>query len=159
MSKQGYYEGDDTHPEGEYDPDGQYVTSNDPHPRYLGGRSPYYWVCAHANNQHELGAEITSDPSQTSFYRALMLSKGTVSVLDASAICYDRIWCVYELFVSLQRPQAAAVLDVPQTNRVVRRARNNDITPVLQAGWKLVVNFNCIFFLFLRKVLGFGNIQ
>ena len=71
-----------------------------PHPLYL-GRSPRYWVCAHANNQHDLTAEISDDLMQTSFYRAMRLAQGTLSVIDASAGCFDRIWCVYELYQSL----------------------------------------------------------
>lgn len=58
-------------------------------------------MCAHANNQHDLTAEISDDLSQTSFYRAMRLARGTVSVIDSSAGCFDRIWCVYELYQSL----------------------------------------------------------
>ena len=64
-----------------------------PHPGYVGeGVSPRYWVCAHANNQHELGLEISNDPRQTSFFRAMGLARGTVSVLDRGAITFSRIW-------------------------------------------------------------------
>ena len=50
---------------------------------YLGeNRSARYWICAYANNQWRLDEEITQDLEQTSFYRAIKLSRGTVSVLD-----------------------------------------------------------------------------
>ena len=74
---------------------------NEPHPLYLGGRSPRYWVCAHANNQHDLASEIVDDLSQTSFARAMKIAKGTVSVVDQGGGSFGRIWCVFELFKSL----------------------------------------------------------
>ena len=42
-----------------------------PHPLYLGGSSPRYWVCAFANRQYDLASEMPADQSleQTSFYR------------------------------------------------------------------------------------------
>jgi hypothetical protein len=36
----------------------------------------------------------------------MQLSKGTVSVIDDKAICFSRIWCVYELFQSLTNEAA-----------------------------------------------------
>ena len=51
-----------------------------------------YWVCAYANNQWDLAGALTSDPSQTSFFNAIKLSIGTVTVLDQDAITYSRIW-------------------------------------------------------------------
>ena len=72
-----------------------------PHPLYLGGRSPRYWVCAHANNQHKLAGEIVDDVTKSSFARAMAISNGTVSVVDSKAGYFERIWCVFELYVSL----------------------------------------------------------
>jgi hypothetical protein len=63
----------------------------DPHPLYLGGRSPQYWVCAFGNNQHDLVSEIVDDLQQTSFARAMRLARGTVSILDSAAACFGRI--------------------------------------------------------------------
>ena len=68
-----------------------------PHPLYLGGRPPHYWVCAYANNQWTLASELVEDLAETSFARAMRISMGTVSVVDRSAGCFGRIWCVYEL--------------------------------------------------------------
>eukprot|EP00658_Telonema_sp_P-2_P010470 TRINITY_DN13949_c0_g1_i5.p1 TRINITY_DN13949_c0_g1~~TRINITY_DN13949_c0_g1_i5.p1 ORF type:complete len:435 (-),score=75.46 TRINITY_DN13949_c0_g1_i5:331-1635(-) len=74
------------------------------HPGYLGkGIAVNYWVCAYALNQHRLGDEIGSTRlEETPFYRALTMSRGTVSVLDSNGVCWSRIWCVYELYLSLR---------------------------------------------------------
>lgn len=55
-----------------------------------------YWVCAYANNQFELGAELGSDPSASSFYRAMALSQGVLMILDPKATPFTRIWCAFE---------------------------------------------------------------
>ena len=60
--------------------------------RKLDGKSTRYWVCAHANNQHKLDGEISDDLTQTSFFRAMRLAWGTVSVVDRGAVSYSRIW-------------------------------------------------------------------
>ena len=61
-----------------------------------------YWVCAYANNQWRLSEEIAaSSLEQTSFYRALRLSIGALSILDKDGQCYQRVWCGYEIYVAL----------------------------------------------------------
>eukprot|EP00747_Dinoflagellata_sp_TGD_P137714 gnl/TRDRNA2_/TRDRNA2_175723_c3_seq4.p1 gnl/TRDRNA2_/TRDRNA2_175723_c3~~gnl/TRDRNA2_/TRDRNA2_175723_c3_seq4.p1 ORF type:complete len:490 (+),score=68.68 gnl/TRDRNA2_/TRDRNA2_175723_c3_seq4:109-1578(+) len=70
-----------------------------------------YWVCAYANRQWALGAEVTADPTQTSFYQAMLVAKsrggGILLVLDAEvkdkedhisgpATPFTRIWCAFE---------------------------------------------------------------
>jgi len=60
-----------------------------------------YWVCAYANNQWVLGGDVSADPAQSSFRRAMDKVEGTVTVLDAKATTYTRVWCVYEIYVSL----------------------------------------------------------
>ncbi|CAE7779898.1 FBL4, partial [Symbiodinium sp. KB8] len=40
--------------------------------------STSYWICAYANNQHELEQEISDDPCKTSFYKAMKLCCGVV---------------------------------------------------------------------------------
>lgn len=60
-----------------------------------------YWVCAYANNQWELSQELAMDPEQSSFRKAMNLSCGTVSILDAESVCYRRVWCCYEVWVTL----------------------------------------------------------
>jgi len=64
----------------------------------------FYWVCAYANNHWALGSDVSADPGQTSFRRALAIAVGTLSVLDASSEAYKRIWCGYEVFVTLTAP-------------------------------------------------------
>ena len=34
----------------------------------------------YANNQHKIGSEISSDPKETSFYKAMQLSQGVLIV-------------------------------------------------------------------------------
>ena len=62
-----------------------------------------YWVCAHANNQHDIESEIVEDVRQSAFFRAMTKpsTKGTVTVVDHGGITFSRIWCVFELYVSL----------------------------------------------------------
>ena len=34
-----------------------------------------YWVCAYANNQHDLGSEIPTDPKESAFFKAMQLAE------------------------------------------------------------------------------------
>ena len=61
-----------------------------------------YWVCAYANNQWKLGEELVDDLEQTSFRKALNAAEGTVTVLDSGSMSFTRVWCCYEVFVSLK---------------------------------------------------------
>ena len=63
--------------------------------RGLGATDPY-WICAYANNQHVLDEEISEDPCQTSFYRAMKLCCGVLLILDINATAMTRIWCCFE---------------------------------------------------------------
>ena len=57
---------------------------------------PYLWsqVCAHANNQHRLDEEISGGSlAETSFAKAMVLSRGTLSVVDMNGKSWSRIWC------------------------------------------------------------------
>ena len=61
-----------------------------------------YWVCAYANNQHALEDDVTTDPAQSAFVKAIKLAEGRVlSVLDEGGVCYTRIWCILELHRAL----------------------------------------------------------
>ena len=53
-------------------------------------------MCAYANNQHQLGKDIGSDPRGSSFYQALLLCDGVLVVLDEKATPFTRIWCAFE---------------------------------------------------------------
>lgn len=72
------------------------------HHRKLAETVPY-WVCAYANNQWQLNDELGRTPSTSSFRKALDVSHGTLSILDNSATVYTRIWCDYEVFVTLDK--------------------------------------------------------
>lgn len=60
-----------------------------------------WWVCAYANNQHELGKDLTQDPRSTSFFRAMSLCDGLLLILDQHATPFLRIWCCFEQSVAL----------------------------------------------------------
>jgi len=82
------------------------------------GPKTAYWVCAYANRQHNLGAEISSDLTQTSFYQALLLSAGILLVLDEEtpnsgpATPFTRIWCVFEQYTSVVTRTGKMLLDI-----------------------------------------------
>ncbi|CAE7470307.1 TTLL3A [Symbiodinium sp. CCMP2592] len=75
----------------------------------LGLDAPY-WVCAYANDQHELGSALGTDPKASSFFRALMGEecRGVLLILNRprpgnipAGVPFTRIWCVFEQFVAL----------------------------------------------------------
>ena len=55
-----------------------------------------YWVCAYANNQFELGKDLSNDPRESSFFRAMQLAVGVLLVLDPEATTFTRVWCAFE---------------------------------------------------------------
>ena len=60
------------------------------------------WICAHANNQHRLEDDITVDPRDSGFEKAMKVSRGrTVTILDKDGIVFTRVWCVFKLFMTL----------------------------------------------------------
>lgn len=69
--------------------------------RELDSRLASYWICAYANNQHDLTADLAFDPRETSFFKALQLSVGLLLVLDQEATACSRIWCCFEISVAL----------------------------------------------------------
>jgi len=62
-------------------------------------KHPAYWICAYSNNQHALDSDVTRDPADSSFYRAMQNTRGVVMVLDSDATCFKRIWCAYEMSI------------------------------------------------------------
>ena len=64
-----------------------------------------YWVCAYANNQHDLASVNAPTLEETSFYKALKLAEGTVSILDRDGMCFKRVWCSYECFITLTQTE------------------------------------------------------
>ena len=55
-----------------------------------------YWVCAYANNQHDLSELDVKDPRDTPFFKAMQLCDGVLVILDKDAIVFTRIWCGFE---------------------------------------------------------------
>ena len=53
-NKKGWYEGEQWGCE-----HGENTKCKKPHPGYLGGRSPLYWICAHANNRKSHNASLS----------------------------------------------------------------------------------------------------
>ncbi len=45
-----------------------------------------YWVCAYANRQHDLGADLGSDPSKSSFNVAMKMAGGVFLVIDPKVV-------------------------------------------------------------------------
>lgn len=60
-----------------------------------------YWVCAYANRQHSLEAELSSDPKESSFFKALQLVEGMLIILDTNATPFTRLWCAFEAYTAL----------------------------------------------------------
>ena len=62
-----------------------------------------YWVCAYANNQHDLSAIQDPNPANSSFVKAIELAEGRViSVIDEGGVTYSRIWCDLEIHLALR---------------------------------------------------------
>ncbi|CAL1139170.1 unnamed protein product [Cladocopium goreaui] len=76
-----------------------------------------YWVCAYANNQHQLENEICNNPRKTSFYRAIQLCAGVLLVLDENATPFTRIWCCFEESIAVEERNKGnpLLLDVAAT--------------------------------------------
>ncbi|CAE8595918.1 unnamed protein product, partial [Polarella glacialis] len=74
--------------------------------RCLSRDSPY-WVCAYANRQHSLDDELSADPTETSFCKAMNVSEGLLLILDQQqeftgpATPFSRVWCAFELWTTL----------------------------------------------------------
>jgi len=60
------------------------------------------WVCAYGNNQWDL-ADITEDPKDSGFTKAMRIAQGrTITVLDKEGVVFSRVWCIYELHLTLR---------------------------------------------------------
>ena len=80
------------------------TNSSDEHDRRGGGMTidTPVWVCAYANNQHRLEDDITVDPRDSGFAKAMEVSKGrTITILDKEGVVFTRVWCVFELDMTL----------------------------------------------------------
>ena len=64
------------------------------------------WICAFANNQHDLKAAITADPSESGFAKAMEVADyRTLSILDEKGEVFTRVWCILELDLTLIKVQ------------------------------------------------------
>jgi len=53
------------------------------------------WICTFANNQHDLEAVITMDPSESGFAKAMEVTNyRTLSILDKDGDAFKRVWCI-----------------------------------------------------------------
>lgn len=68
-----------------------------------------YWVCAYANRQHYLVEDVCADPRQTSFFKAMLLAKGVLLILDTvgPATPFRRVWCAFEEAVLMLGDESA----------------------------------------------------
>jgi hypothetical protein len=63
-----------------------------------------YWICAYSLNQHRLHAEIGNSIEESPFYKAMRATEGTLVIDSPKAQVFTRIWCVYEMWLSLVAP-------------------------------------------------------
>lgn len=78
-----------------------------------------FWVCAYANNQHHLEADVGEHPRRSSFYRAMQRCEGVVLLLDDQATPFLRIWCCFEEAIAVEKRNAnerRLLLDVCATD-------------------------------------------
>ena len=81
----------------------------------------FYWVCAYANNQHNVDDDIPDNPRKSSFYFALKSCEGVILVLDTKATAFGRVWCCFEESIAIEEQQTsspdqmALLLDVGAT--------------------------------------------
>lgn len=85
----------------DYDEEGYLSIPEYPHYDGVDGDDAKLWVCAYANRQWSLSSDVTDDPSETSFHNAIRMSKGTIALLDKDGKYFSRVWCDYEIYVSL----------------------------------------------------------
>ena len=76
-----------------------------------------YWICAYANNQHELATEINSSPVESAFMKAIMSSNGTLIMMDHDASSLSRIWCDFEVFMTIMNGQSMDIVALDEDDR------------------------------------------
>jgi len=64
------------------------------------------WICAFANNQHDLQNAIPEDISETGFSKAMEVANyRTLFILDKDGNAFSRIWCLLEIYLTLIQVQ------------------------------------------------------
>ena len=68
------------------------------------------WICSFANNQHSLESDVKDDPTDTSFAKAMKIANfRVISILDVKKQVYTRLWCMYELYLTLLLPREQGI--------------------------------------------------
>lgn len=72
-----------------------------------------YWICAFAMNQHAIGSHVVADLDKLSddsllqdprlTRKVLEVTDGMLAVIDRKDVFFSRVWCVWELFLALER--------------------------------------------------------
>ena len=70
--------------------------------RRLGDEEAVYWFCACSINLHALGADITADPRESAFFKAMQMCDGVLVVVDRSGALFTRIWYCFEQATMVQ---------------------------------------------------------
>ena len=81
-----------------------------------------YWICAYANNQHNLADDIPENPRRSAFYFALQECQGIILVLDKEATPFTRAWCIFEESIAIEQQQALSL----QENRLLLDVGTSD---------------------------------
>jgi len=109
-----------------------------------------YWICAYANRQHALGADLTIDPKESSFYKAMQLAHGVLLVLDREtnhsgpATPFTRSWCDFEEYEAIDGEVTVFKLfDVAtalssKTDKSLQEA-SGEYMPKEPAGWASII--------------------
>jgi hypothetical protein len=71
-----------------------------------------FWVCAYANNQHNIDGELSGDVASSPFVRALFVADGMVTIVDKEGAVFTRAWCAYELYTATVRRGADFFHDI-----------------------------------------------
>uniref|UniRef100_A0A7S3V529 Uncharacterized protein n=1 Tax=Chaetoceros debilis TaxID=122233 RepID=A0A7S3V529_9STRA len=89
-----------------------------------------YWVYAFANRHLDVGSDIVSDPSQSSFNRAMELAKGVLLIVDPKFDVVTRIWVNYELHraVHSRLPIDVAIFNEGAIKMIVNQDLPNETT-------------------------------
>jgi len=60
------------------------------------------WIVAFANNPWSLGEDITENPKNSGFAKAIMVAhRRNIFILDKEGIAFTRMWCAFECFLTL----------------------------------------------------------
>jgi hypothetical protein len=78
----------------------QYVTD---HGHHGADEDTLFWVCAFANNQHQIGEELQGGVESSPFVRAIAMADRMVTIVDPDGVVFTRAWCAYESYEATVR--------------------------------------------------------